>query len=269
MSQFPDIPPGIPWEETYSREWHNLIDYVGRVMAAFGVTPSGEIGGPGGEFIIRRRIRVAIVEPLDAEQPYMMVRTVRYANDPPVVGAYEWGSPPFEAYAEPPFELSDYAAFVWMVEDVSPEPPPALQTPMLDAHWQDGHWLVGLAEGGGAEKLVVVRAFADGPDDEPDPGSRFLIVQEVRPVIVDGTWNGTYEAFGDTSEVNVWPAMTAGQYAPFVWEPLGLQEKTTVLPLTRIGGVWYVKQRAKMNIERPTGRIKQMDCTTLPTSNDA
>lgn len=143
------------------------------------------------------------------------------------------------------------------------DPPPTLGTPILDAHWQDGHWLVSLASGAGAEKLVVVRAFPKGDDKEPDPGSRFLIVQEVRPVIVDGTWTGTYEAFGDTANVNVWPELTAGHYRPFLWEPAALQMKTTIMPLARIGGVWYCKQQPKIHVERATGTVKQMDCHKL------
>lgn len=258
MSQFPDIPPGKPWEETSSREWRNLIGYVGRVMDALGVTPTGTIGEPGSSFIIRRRRRVAIVRTIDArERPYLTVRPIRYLNDPPQVGVYEWADEPFEAYPEIGFTLSDYEPFVWTA------PGPTLGMPVLDIYWQDRHWLVSLSDSGGAETLVVVRAFENGQDGLPDPGSRFLIVQEVRPTIVDGAWNGAYEAFGDTAKVNVWPALTAGHYRPFLWEPVGLLEKTTIMPLARIGGVAYCKQQPKLHVERPTGQIKQMDCTAI------
>lgn len=256
MSDFPSIESGMEWNETSARQWRNLTEYAQRLVDALGITPAGRIANPALTFNLRRRRRVAIVETVDPrERSYLGVRSVRYATQPPRDGEYEWAGPTFEAYPEIGFTLEDYAALLWA------EALPTIDTPIIDIHWQDGHWLAGMEVG--TEKLIVVRAFKTGDDGEPDPGSRFLVVQEVRPVIVQGVWNGTYEAFGETSEVNVWPEMTAGQYRPFLWEPMALQEKTTVMPLVRIGSVWYVKQRPKFNIERPTGTIKQMDCSAI------
>lgn len=105
------------------------------------------------------------------------------------------------------------------------------------------------------ELLVVLRAFHND-----DPGSRFAFVQEVKPVLDQGTWTGQMQAVGATILVNVWPPMTCRHFAPFIWQAAELDDRTTILPLTRIGGVWWLKQRPMRAVSMRHGPVRMLDC---------
>lgn len=251
MSDYPDIRKGTEWEQTSARQWQNLIADVERSARSDpGVAALFEIWK-------RRRRRVAIVEEVAPDAKSLTVRGIKYAAPLPIEGEYEWDGPTLEAYPDIGHRMSEFEPLWW------PDGVPNLSTPVLDAHYTHGQWLVSFPTAtAGGERLVVVRSFGlnDAEPPEPDPGSRFLIVQEVKPHQIDGIWDGTFEPIGDTLEVAAWPYMTAGWYKPFLWEPLALQERTTILPVVSIGGVWYLKQRGKEAVVQVRGQIKQMDC---------
>jgi hypothetical protein len=119
---------------------------------------------------------------------------------------------------------------------------------------------------GGSEVQVVARRYEYFPGTTtPDPGSRHVWVQEIQQQIVDGNWTGIYETVGDVKKVTVWPPLTAGYFLPFLWEPadgsVPLNDSVTVLPLTTIKGIPYLKQRPIMEVARIQGPIRDVGCT--------
>lgn len=118
--------------------------------------------------------------------------------------------------------------------------------------------IVRVAEEPATEREVVLRAFFND-----DPGSQFVIVQEVQPEIVDGVWTGEIVTLGEPLTVNVWSNTWAELYKPFLWEPLEIDIRATILPLVMIGGVWRLKQQPKMGIQRRKGPVRLLDCTTV------
>lgn len=259
MTDLPDIQPGTQWSETFAREWQQVMNVIRQIDGLTVAPPltKGQAGtglhigfNPQAGFTSILRSRVALVSTIGQEATSLEIRRVRYATNPPTVGEYEWADQPTVAYPEVGFSLEDFAAFLWTEESPTPS------TPFLDAWW-DGYWFVSLPSQ--AEKRVVLRAFLND-----DPGSAFVVVQEVRPVLdAQGAWTGEFEPFGDPATVNVWPKMVAGDYRPFLWPAEALSPRTTILPLTLYGGVWHLKQRQKRAVVRRTGPVKLLDCANV------
>lgn len=248
----PRISKGSQFGDVTAAQWNNLVDIVERLARSL---PDATLNAPPPPpDNIRRTRRVALVRRIESDiQNEIKVRTVLYREDrPPVSGDYVWGES-FTAYPEVGVTPLDLAPFAW------PELQPTIRTPILHARQDHEFWFVSPPMQ--AEKLVVLRAFGDD-----DPGSRFALVQEVRPILVDGAWTGAYESFGDAEQVNVWPTMVAGDFAPFMWLALQIDDRTTLLPLVFYAGVWYLKQRPKRAVVMRDGPIKTLDCSDAETS---
>lgn len=255
-SDLPQVQPGTQWWHTRAQAWKNLFSLVLRL--------SNLTVGPG--LILRMRgqgmtisLREDIVRPRPARrrvavvsigETSMAVREVRYAGKPPIVGAYKWVGEDIPAYPDVGNTWDDLEAFAWGTDT------PTIATPILDAYRIDEHWYVQTPAS--AEREVVLRAYF-----EDDPGSQFVIVQEVQPEIVDGVWTGGMVVRGEPLTVNVWSNLWAELYKPFLWEPMEIDARATILPLVLIAGVWRLKQRPKMGIQRRKGPVRLLDCTTV------
>ncbi len=256
----PTINAGTTFRRTSAAKWNELFrvveanrDAVAKLQPVLSAITEGGF--------IPIRMRVALVESPTEGSP-LMVRRVIYVNTPPVVGEYRWEGDAFKANPDIGFETMDFEPFLWASDNPGDPPPrPTLETSILTARLETEYWVVEMPEGGGgAERLVVVREFGGDP---PNAGSDQLIVQEVRPEIEDGAHTGNYIVIGDPITVKVWPHMVAGHYSPFFWTAAEITRRTTILPATQIGGVWYVKQRTRMAVSKRRGPVKLLDCSPL------
>jgi hypothetical protein len=214
---------------------------------------------------------VLLVSPPVITFSALTVRAVRYKTLPPHQDRpdcnngdgsecqYQWDGDDFYAYPDYGWTVSAYTSFAWNpLTDGSPR----LESPFLKVYRHYDSWIAQLPSAVGSEVPVVVRRYEYIPNTtNPDPGSRHIWVQEVKPTIVSGNWIGQYETVGDAKKVNVWPSLTAGHFAPFLWEAPELTDATTILPLVTIGSVPYLKQLPILEVARVQGPINTMDCT--------
>lgn len=262
MPRFPHIRKGMDWHQTSAREWNAMSDAAESwanlttgpglrlVKRPRGATLELDPHGPGPETF---RKRVAIQEVADS---HLIVREVVYAGSPPVPGEMSWNREAHVAYPDVGSDFSEFRSFVWGEDD------PKLETPILSAYRKAGDWLVILPAT--VDRMVVLRSFGLNPaTGEPDENSRFAIVQDVEPVIVDNVWTGEMETSGEPQTINVWPLMRAGHFRPFIWIPTTLSTLATILPLTLIEGVWWLKQRPKRAVARRQGPVKLLDCAQV------
>jgi hypothetical protein len=256
------------WSAAQLRNLVNLARKLNNITCGPGLTVQSSPNGL--HFALSQQWHKSI--PLDAtvvvvahpriEDVNLTVRKVRYATMPPkesVVDCdeggrtctYDWDGGTFEAYPDFGLRVIDYDAYYW-----SNERPPMLQTPFLKAYHRDGYWRVETAPG--IERLCVIRGIGNSDD-------WYLDVQEVDIDRTSSPWNGQFVPIGEQVTVNVWPETEAEDYRIWLWRgafygrPDG--ETPTVLALTRIGGLWYIKPFPKWNavVLKPGVRIS--DCS--------
>lgn len=256
MTGLPIIKEGTKWGDTSSSEWQNLINTVSTMVGDVDQSKPlvGVIEGLR-KFIPIRRF-VVLVEKPESGKP-LQVRKVEYADMLPVEGKYKWTSGVIDAYPEIGNFAADFNGFQFVPVRTAddPDPVPGIETLILVAEYRNSTWKVTLPLQ--TERPVVVREFFNN-----DPGSRFVMVQEVAPEIGDdGVWTGGYVTISDAVQVNVWMTMVAGDFAPFIWTADKIDRNvTSILPLSLYKGVWYLKQRPQMGVVRIRGPVKTVDC---------
>ena len=286
MPDYPDIRAGTQFGRTAARQWQNAwrdlsavagmqvgdgLEYVkvGEVMR-LSLVPTTEQRQPKSRTVV-------LVEPFSRESMVLSVREVRYRDNPPTGPTnirYTWHEDVFQAFPEPGTEPFEYEPFLWTerVDVGTPETPrlvlkePQLsETVFLRARWENGLWILDLSGSIKPEKLAIAHAFGD----EGNSGSQFLVIHEVvLKYDAEHVWTGGYETIGDPVEVNVWPNMTAGDYAPFLWEPIEIGAEATLLPLVFVLGIWRVKPQPKLRASLRRGPLRIVDCqpTELPAT---
>lgn len=180
----------------------------------------------------------------------LTVRRVRYTDDPPIVGEYEWDDIDFEAFPDYGASILDYEAFYWSPDE---DGNPTLDTPFILTRSEYNVWLALLDQR--MERFVIARRFGSN-----DAGSHFMVIQELAPTR-GVPWDGLFRTVGTVKTINVWPTMKAGDFTPFLWEADDLSDEMTVLPLTWWRGGWWLKQRPKWPVSARKGPLKVVDCT--------
>lgn len=274
MPDFPDIRRSSQWGDTAARQWQNLMHEVTAVAGM--QVGDGLVYEKVGEVMrltlaseVRQRQpktrTVVLVKPVDLASMVLTVREVRYRNTPPTLPVenpepeqvqYTWHEDVFQAFPEYGYRPADYEPFFWdMVQDGVPD----LRSVFFKARFERDVWIVDMSGAIRAEKLVVIRGFGD----DNSATSKFLLVQEVR-LQYDAAhqWTGEWAVVEGVApvEVNIWPNMKAGDFAPFVWYPDALNPFVTFLPLRFTLGVWWVVQQFKSPVSARRGALRLVDC---------
>lgn len=272
MAEYPDIERGTNFGDIPARQWQNLSSRARR-SDNFNVGPGLliEKARDGDRILLdpkheptalhRKRV-VVIKEPAPGTDQWLEVKTVRYKNRvprPPGTrgGTYELHGPTIQAY---PVVGTVFAEFVGLAfaetDGEGATIAPDSSTAILDAYFEAGIWYVYPPTQ--LDRFVVCRSYTEGDDDG---FGRTLIVQDVLPTLDEaGVWTGALTVVGDPIEMNVWPAMKAADFAPFLWFPADLNDFATILPVTFWHGTWWLKQRPKRPVSIRRGPLQLVDC---------
>lgn len=280
MGDYPDIRRGSQMGDTSARQWQNLMRDI-RALAGLQVGDGLEytkIGEVMQLSLVPEILQwqpmtrtVVLVEPVDLTSMVLSVREVRYRNIPPTVLVepvdpdnpaademqYTWHEAVFPAFPEYGYKPIDYEPYFW---DIEQDGVPDERAVFFKARFERDLWILDTGAVR-ANKLIVVRAFGNDAEGAPSETSKFLLVQEVRLKYDEShKWTGEWLVIGDPVEVNIWPNMKAGDFAPFVWIPGSLNEFVTFLPLTFILGTWWVVQQFKQPVSARRGPLRLVDC---------
>jgi len=270
MIDLPEIKEGSGWQDYSSRQWRNLVETVrslANLQAGTGIGMRRHGGQLGIEAVVRpesRPIPTHHVVILDAHHELLiegaqegyrtlLVRGICHSPLPPKAGQYVWATEPFVAFPEVGTDFDAFESYVY----TDPEPWGDVQA--LLAVYRGEYWYV--SPPASAKRLVILRDFTD-------EASIYVTVQEVAPKYPpEGPWDGTYGVVGEPVVVNVWPGLKAGDYRIWRWEAEQPTDRTTILPLEMIGGVWYLVQQPKWPVVRRTGAVRFLDCTRAYTES--
>ncbi len=241
-------------ERISAEQWNFIVNLLRRKITGPDVvehTTGWHIARPPPTSVVVKQFATVVLTVLPvAEDTSLTARRVRYIDEPPEVGRYEWDDTDFETFPDFGADILDYEAFYWSPDD---DGDPTIDTPFIFARLERSDWLLSLDQR--MERLVVARQF-----EMDDAQSRFILVQEIAPT--RGTpWDGMFRKVGTIKTINVWPTLVAGDFTPFLWTPDDLADEMTVLPLTWWRGAWWLKQRPKWAVSERKGLLKVLDCT--------
>lgn len=238
IGALPRFESGMSWKDVSAHEMNTLVAEVQRLRTVIGGTGVNVNATPQGTSITAtmqppsiapRTLIVALVEEPTDESQTLLVRQVRYAALPPVVGEYEWDADYFPAFPAHGFTCLDYASYYCNPTTDAPESDAAF----LRVERRQNVWMLHPAAAAIAiSDVVVVRGIPEGGEYETT-----LLVQRAT-FTDDNTWAAT----GETFEMPTFPLMPAICWQRFVVPEGSVPEVMgDIQPTRTIGGVECVE----------------------------